>query len=163
MQTKFPYFTLPECRPNFLNLTGALDCVNHAILLNKLHYYGIGGACHAWFESHLVNRKEMVCLLSNFCDHDTSSNWDMIVSGIPQGSILGPMLFILYVNDLPYELCHEDTSVMYADDTSVIITAKNETELKVKINPVLTSTMEWFSANGLVLNMEKKKYNEIYF
>jgi hypothetical protein len=79
----------------------------------------------------------------------------MIVSGVPQGSILGPMLFILYVNNLPYKLGHEDTPVMYADDKSVLLTAKNEAELKDKINPVLTSMMERFSANGLVLNIEK--------
>jgi hypothetical protein len=139
----------------FCDLTKAFDCVDHGILLKKLHYYGIGGVCNTWFESYLVNRKQKVCLSPNSCDHDTSSNWERIVSGVPQGSILGPVLFILYVNDLPYKLGHEDKLVMYADDTSVLITAKNEAELKDKVKPLLASMMEWFSANGLALNMEK--------
>jgi hypothetical protein len=79
----------------------------------------------------------------------------MIVSGVPQGYILGPMIFILYLNDLPYSLDHECKLVLYADDTSVLITAKNYAELKNKVKPVLASMIEWFSANGLALNMEK--------
>ena len=73
-----------------------------------------------------------------------------------QPEILGPMLFILYVNDLPYKLGQEGKPLMYVDDTSILITAKNEAELKDKVKPVLASMMEWFSANGLVLNMKKQ-------
>jgi hypothetical protein len=80
----------------FYDLTKAFNCVNHGILLNKVHYYGIRGVCYAWFESYLANRKQKVCLLSNSSEDVLSSNWEMIVSGVPQGSILGPMLFILY-------------------------------------------------------------------
>jgi hypothetical protein len=65
------------------------------------------------------------------------------------------MLFILCLNDLPYSLDHEGKLVLYADDTSVLITAKNDAELKNKVKPVLASMIEWFSANGLALNMEK--------
>jgi len=65
------------------------------------------------------------------------------------------MLFILYLNDLPYKLDHEGKPVLYADDTSVLVTAKNDAELKNKVKPVLASMIEWFSANGLPLNMEK--------
>jgi hypothetical protein len=82
----------------------------------------------------------------------------MIVSGVPQGSILGPMLFILHVNNLRSKLGHEDKPVMYGDDTSVLITAKNEAELKDKVKLVLAAMMEWFSANGLVLTVWGKSF-----
>ena len=80
----------------FCDLTKAFDCVNHGILLNKLHYYGIGGVCYSWFESYLINRKQKVCLLPSSDEHDMSSNWETIISGVPQGSILGPM-FLYYM------------------------------------------------------------------
>jgi hypothetical protein len=139
----------------FCDLTQAFDCVNHGILLNKLHCYGIRGVCYAWCESYFVNRKQKVCLLSNSSEDVSSSNWERIVSGVTQGSILGPMLLIIYLNDLPYSLDHEGTLVLYVDDTSVLITAKNYAELKNKVKPVLASMIEWFSANVLSLNMEK--------
>jgi hypothetical protein len=139
----------------FCDLTKAFDCVNHGILLNKLCYYGVSGVCHAWFKSYLTNRKQKVTLLPNANDLDASSNWKEIVSGVPQGSILGPMLFVLYVNDLSYNLDHVGKAVLYADDTSVLFTATNEAELLNKVKPVLSFMTEWFSANGLVLNMEK--------
>jgi len=60
----------------------------------------------SWLKSYLENRKERVCLLSNIFDQETSSNWEMIANGVPKGSILGPLLFIIYLNDLPYGLHH---------------------------------------------------------
>ena len=73
------------------------------------------------------------------------------------------MLFIIYLNDLPYSFHQEDKPVIYTDDTSVLLTANNEAELKNKMNHVLDYMTEWFLVNGLALNMEKHKYNEIYF
>ena len=137
----------------FCDLTKAFDCVNH-ILLNKLYYYSIRGICFSWFKSYLENRRQRVCLSPNISDQEMSSNWEMVVNGVPQGSILRPLLFIIYLNDLLYGLHHDNKPVIYADDTSVLLTAKNDADLKNKINYALDYVTGWFSANGLALNME---------
>jgi len=84
-----------------------------------------------------------------------SSSWETITIGVPQGSILGPLLFIIYLNDLPRGLYQGTKPVIYADDTSVLLTAKNDEELKIKVNRMLDYMIGWFSANGLALNVEK--------
>ena len=139
----------------FCDLTKAFDCVNHNILLHKLQYYGIKGNSLSWIKSYLGNRKQKVCLLPNVLDQEASSKWKAIINGVPQGSILGPLLFIIYLNDLPYGLKQDNLPVICADDTGVLLTAENEPDLKNKINDELDYLVEWFSANGLVLNMEK--------
>ena len=139
----------------FCDLSKAYDCVDHDILLDKMHYHGVRGIFHRWFRSYLENRKQQVYLPSCNLGTGQSSRWETVIKGVPQGSILGPLLFIIYINDLPYVLYQGATSVIYADDTNVLITAKKDGNLKTDIKCNLGRMEEWVSVNGLNLNMEK--------
>jgi len=139
----------------FCDLIKAFDCVDHNILLHKVQYYSIIGNSLSWFKSYLGDRMQKVCLLPNVLDQEAFSKWKIVTSGVLQGSILGPLLFIIYLNDLPYGHKQENLTVIYADDTSVLLTAKNDPDLKSKIKHKLDYLIEWFSVNGLALNMEK--------
>jgi hypothetical protein len=105
------------------------------------------------------------CISPHILKHEKSSRWETIINGVPQGSIVGPVLFIIYLNDLPYGLHQGAIPVKYADDTNVLLMAKNDGELKNKINYTLDYMTGWFSANGLALNMGKTsimKFNSSY-
>jgi Reverse transcriptase (RNA-dependent DNA polymerase). len=93
-------------------LTKAFDCANHDVLLNKLHYYGIRGICHHWFKSYLTNRKQRVNISSQILKEENSSSLETVTSGVPQGSILGPLVFIVYINALPHGIHHEAKPVI---------------------------------------------------
>jgi len=139
----------------FCDLTKAFDCVNHEILLTKLHYYGIQGVCWNWFKTYITNRKQKVQMISQSGIQDSNCKWEAIKSGVPQGSILGPLLFVVYMNDLPRGVNQLARPVIYADDTSVLVSAKDLEELEVKVSTTLHHITDWFSINRLTLNMEK--------
>ena len=101
----------------FLDLAKAFDTVNHKILLDKLHAYGIRGKGHKLIESYLSNRKQKVRIGSH------ESDLGIIDTGVPQGTILGPLFFILYVNDLLAKKS-ENSILSYADDTAIITKGK---------------------------------------
>ena len=104
----------------FLVLSRAFDTIDHTILLSKLYHYGIRGISLQWFKSYLRNRKQQVQI-----NNILSTKIHTITNGVPQGSILEPLLFLLYVNDFPNCLNHSST-IMFADNTSVFVTHSNK-------------------------------------
>lgn len=145
----------------FCDLSRAFDCVNQVFLLEKLSVYGIRGRALQWIESFLHDRRQCVSLDFCFQNHikPVSSEYRRNTLGVPQGSILGPVLFLLYVNDLE-DACRSDTAhlSLYADDTSITISDRIEENLETQCNDMLGSLYEWFCANGLSLNLKKTNY-----
>ena len=135
----------------FLDLSKAFDTVNHSILLSKLDLYGIRGDENQWFRSYLSNRKQKVFV------NGVESNFHLVNSGVPQGSILGPFLFLIYIND--FEKATNYFSLrLFADDTSLTATGKDLDVLLHRINSELPAIHEWLCSNRLTLNLSKTKY-----
>lgn len=132
----------------FLDLRKAFDTVNHKILLHKLDKYGIRGHANKWFASYLTNRKQVVKINSYY------SNEVTLEHGVPQGSILGPLLFLIFINDLPVSLSPFKT-ILYADDTNVIFTNKHIMQLKAEISKTNLNLFNWFNHSKLFLNSDK--------
>ena len=133
----------------FIDLSKAFDTLDHRILLSKLDHYGICGNEHALFTNYLSDRHQYVEY------NDTISATNSISTGVPQGSILGPLLFLIYINDLPLVTTVFDM-LMYADDTTLYCNLNNN--LTDIINGELDKINDWLSANKLSLNVKKTKY-----
>ena len=121
----------------FLDIKKAFDSINHRVLLNKMNeQFGIFGSELKWFESYLMNRVQQCSINGKLSDKKR------INCGVPQGSILGPLLFLLYINDLP-DCLRSTASCMYADDTQIFSSSYDANELVVKLNSDLAHVFEW--------------------
>ena len=132
-----------------LDLSKAFDCLDHKLLLHKLKKLGLTEPTLLWMKSYLENRNQ-VTKFKNFISSTGITN-----TGVPQGSILGPLLFICFTNDLPENLSEICKVNAYADDTQLIITAKSTQELKEKIESAIEMAQSWFRNNLMKINSDK--------
>jgi len=132
------------------DLSKAFDVINHDILLKKMHNYGIRGIAHEWFESYLSDRQQFVEM-----DGNTSEKVPIRI-GVPQGSILGPLLYLIYVNDIGNSCMGNILS--FADDTTLFMSHSNLKELHANANILTNDLYQWFCSNRLSLNASKTKY-----
>lgn len=133
----------------FCDLTKAFDCVPHSLLLSKLKFYGFDDTSTMLLKSYLSDRFQLVSI-----DGSNSSSLP-VKHGVPQGSILGPLLFLIHINDLP--CCVNAQFTLFADDTTVSLNDSDLPSLRRRLGEVRSVVEDWFAANGLTLNPAKSR------
>ena len=131
----------------------AFDLVDHQLLLKKLRIYQFSDMSLSWFKSYLSIRTQQVVI------KDCSSVNGDVLCGVPQGSILGPLLFLLFINDLPLSISLNDSPIsvdLYADDTTLYSSASDKTPLETNLQNVFDLVHIWCLENGMLINTEKK-------
>ena len=129
-----------------IDLKKAFDTINHSILFDKLERYGVRGNCLSLLKSYLTDRRQYVRL------EQSDSAFEPITCGVPQGSVLGPLLFLIYINDLPHA-CINSVPYLFADDTNIIRSDKHS--LKEPLEEDLSNITDWLNCNKLSLNFDK--------
>ena len=134
-----------------MDLSKAFDSSNHDILLEKLQNIGIRGLAYQLFCSYLNNRSQFVQC------NNASSGFQSITRGVPQGSVLGPILFLIYINDI-INASSKFQFIMYADDTNLLLADKDINSLHFHLSTELNSVSQWLKSNKLKLNVKKSNY-----
>ena len=134
-----------------IDFSKAFDMVEHETLLHKLKHYGIRGKAWDWIKSYLSNREQFVTI------NGQNSSRAPLLYGVPQGSILGPLFFIIYINDLP-QICDLAKFILYADDANIIVTGDDINDTETKVLKLIQKLVNWVGGNGLLLNLRKTKF-----
>ena len=132
----------------FIDLSKAFDTIDHNILLDKLQLYGVRGIAYDWMCSYINNRKQYVSV------DNSKSKETIITCGVPQGSILGPLLFTIYINDI-VNVSNVLNMILFADDTNIFISGRNVADVCDILNSELCNLSRWFKLNKLSLNVKK--------
>ena len=135
----------------FIDFQKAFDTVNYSILINKLEHYGIRGVGSDWFRSYLSDRKQYVSVNGKGSEHKS------VTHGVPQGSVSGPLLFLIYINDLP-SVSKVVSFYVFADDTNIYFKSSDIVHLQKVMNRELRKVREWQDANHLALNIDKTNF-----
>ena len=133
----------------YMDLSKAFDTVYHEILFQKLQHYGIRGLPLQWFKSYLTDRKHYT--IANKATSEEST----ITYGVPQGSVLGPLLFLIYTNDITNAISGNHKIRLFADDTNISVTCDSPMVLKQEITTAIREVFQWFNANKLSANLTK--------
>ena len=128
----------------------AFDLVDPSILLQKLKLYKLSDNTMSWFTSYLLNRKQRVCV------NNVLSDDEIVINGVPQGSIMGPLLFLLFINDLPLYTDPINTD-LYADDTTLYETGISRLAIESNLQIALNNLSDWCKVNGMAINTSKAK------
>jgi hypothetical protein len=134
----------------FIDFSKAFDTLSHSKLLSKLTAYGIGDIELEWFTSYLFNRQQFV----NYNNH--SSQPCTVTCGVPQGSILGPLLFVIFANDI-IDHVSQSKIIKYADDTVLYAAGKDLNTIESALSEDVSALASWFIENELILNLKKRK------
>ena len=135
----------------FIDLEKAFDTVSHDILLEKLDHYGIRGISNDWFRSYLSDRSQFVSI------NGFNSDYKTIKYGVPQGSVLGPLLFLIFINDLNTAIKHSET-FHFADDTCLLNIKDSVKQINKVVNKDLKFLVQWLNANRISLNVAKTEF-----
>ena len=138
----------------FIDFAKAFDLVNHTILLTKLYKYGVRGSLLDWCRDYLTNRQQRVVVKGEVSD------WLTITSGVPQGSLLGPLFFIVFINDLPGVISEDSTIALYADDSKLYRIINTPEDLS-SFQDDLDKISDWCKGNKMKINTRKCKIMRI--